>query len=145
MHVRLGRESGCVRGDVVAEFPIRRFARCAKGPLALAALLAGASAFAQSAAIASTNPATLNQGNLGTAWIAVNLTGVTYTAAAATSHFTLNTTISGLTVDSLWFNSGRTGVILYLRYDGSDFDAVATISVTVDAAATTHSAAPPAR
>ena len=120
---------------------IRSFARCAKGLLALAALLAGASAFAQSAAIASTNPSTLNQGNLRSAWIVVNLTGATYTAAAATSHFTLNTTISGLTVDSLWFNSGRTGVILYLRYDGSDFDAAATISVTVDAAATTHSAA----
>ena len=112
-----------------------------RGLLALAALLAGASAFAQSAVIASTNPATLNQGNLGTARIAVNLTGATYTAAAATSHFTLNTTIPGLTVDRLWFNSGRTRAILYLRYDGSDFDAAATISVTVVAAATTHNAA----
>ncbi len=112
-----------------------------RGLLALAALLAGGQAFAQSAAIASTNPSTLNQGNLRSAWIAVNLTGATYTAAAATSHFTLNTTIPGLTVDRLGFNSGRTGVILYLRYDGSDFDAAATISVTVDAAATTHSAA----
>ena len=112
-----------------------------RGLLALAALLAGASAFAQSAVIASTNPATLNQGNLRTARIAVNLTGATYTAAAATSHFTLNTTIPGLTVDRLWFNSGRTRAILYLRYDGSDFDAAATISVTVAVAATTHNAA----
>ena len=136
--------AGRVAASVAALSPssrIRSFARCAKGLLALAALLAGASAFAQSAAIASTNPSTLNQGNLRSAWIAVNLTGATYTAAAATSHFTLNTTISGLTVDRLWFNSGRTGVILYLRYDGSDFDAAATISITVDAAATTHSAA----
>ena len=112
-----------------------------RGLLALAALLAGASAFAQSAVIASTNPSTLNQANLRTAWIAVNLTSATYTAGAAPSHFTLTTTIPGLAVNSLWFNSGRDGAILYLHWDGSDFDAAATIGVTVDAAATTHNAA----
>ncbi len=110
------------------------------GLLALA-VLAGAPAFAQSAAIASTNPATLDYGNLRTAWIAVNLTGATYENAADTFHFTLNTTIPDLTVDRLWFNGGRTGAILYLRWDGSDFNSAATIGVTVAAAATTHTAA----
>ena len=119
----------------------RRIASFARGLLALAALLAGAPALAQSATIASTTPATLNQSNLRTANIAVNLTSATYQATAATSHFTLNTTISGLTVDSLWFNSGRTGAILRLRWDGTSFNADATIGVTVAAAATTHSAA----
>ena len=120
---------------------IRPFERCAKSLLAVAALLFGASALAQSAVVASTNPSTLNQANLRTAWIAVNLTSATYTAAAAPSHFTLTTTIPGLSVNSLWFNSGRNGAILYLHWDGSDFDAAATIGVTVDAAATTHNAA----
>ena len=117
----------------------RRFRPFLRGLLALA-LLAGAPAFAQSAAIASTNPATLDYGNLRTAWIAVNLTGATYENAADTSHFALTTTIPGLTVNRLWFNGGRTGAILYLRWDRSDFNAAATISVTVAAAATTHSA-----
>ena len=116
-------------------------ARCAQALLALAALLAGASAFAQSATIASTSPATLNQSNLRTAWVAVNLTSATYQATAAASHFTLNTTIPGLTVRSLWFNSGRDGAILYFHWDGSDFNTAATIGVTVAAAATTHSSA----
>ena len=120
---------------------IRRFAPRVRGLLALAALLVGVPAFAQSAAIASTTPSTLNQSNLRTAQIAVNLTGATYESSADTSHFTLNTTISGLSVNRLWFNSGRTGVLLYLHWDASDFDAAATISVTVDAAATNHNAA----
>ena len=106
------------------------------------ALVAGVPAFAQSATatIASTNPATLDYGNLRTAWIAVNLAGATYENAADTSHFALTTTIPGLTLNSLWFNGGRTGAILYLRWDGSDFNSAATIGVTVAAAATTHSA-----
>ena len=118
----------------------RRFRPFLHGLLALA-LLAGAPAFAQSAAIASTNPATLDYGNLRTASIAVNLTGATYENAADTSHFALTTTIPGLTVNSLWFNGGRTGAILYLRWDGSDFNAATTIGVTVAAAATTHGTA----
>ena len=120
---------------------IRRFAPGVRGLLALAALLIGVPAFAQSAAIASTTPSTLNQANLRTAVIAVNLTGATYESSADTSHFTLNTTISGLSVNRLWFNSGRDGALLYLQWDGSDFDAAATISVTVAAAATNHNAA----
>ena len=120
---------------------IRRFAPDVRGLLALAALLIGVPAFAQSAAIASTTPSTLNQANLRTAVIAVNLTGATYESSADTSHFTLNTTISGLSVNRLWFNSGRDGALLYLQWDGSDFDAAATISVTVAAAATNHNAA----
>ena len=119
----------------------RRIASFARELLALAALFAGAPALAQSATIASTTPSTLNQSNLRAANIAVNLTSATYQASATTSHFTLNTTISGLTVDSLWFNSGRTGATLRLRWDGTDFNAAATIGVTVAAAATTHSSA----
>ena len=98
----------------------RRFRPFLRGLLALAALLAGASAFARSAVIASTNPSPLNQANLPTAWIAVNLTSATYTAAAAPSHFTLTTTIPGLSVNSLSFNSGRNGATVYLHWDGSD-------------------------
>ena len=120
---------------------IRPFERCAKSLLALAALLFGASALAQSAVVASTNPSTLNQANLRMAQIAVNLTSATYTATAAPSHFTLTTTIPGLAVHSVTFNSGRNVATLRLHWDGSDFDAAATIAVAVDAAATTHNAA----
>ena len=120
---------------------IRPFERCAKSLLALAALLFGASALAQSAVVASTNPSTLNQANLRMAQIAVNLTSATYTATAAPSHFTLTTTIPGLAVHSATFNSGRNVATLRLHWDGSDFDAAATIAVAVDAAATTHNAA----
>ena len=120
---------------------IRPFERCAKSLLALAALLFGASALAQSAVVASTNPSTLNQANLRMAQIAVNLTSATYTAAAAPSHFTLTTTIPGLAVHSVTFNSDRNVATLRLHWDGSDFDAAATIAVAVDAAATTHNAA----
>ena len=167
MSVRaLAGRSSCVRGDVVAAIPyppppppeprgdagpavttlspssrIRPFERCAKSLLALAALLFGASALAQSAVVASTNPSTLNQANLRMAQIAVNLTSATYTATAAPSHFTLTTTIPGLAVHSVTFNSGRNVATLRLHWDGSDFDAAATIAVAVDAAATTHNAA----
>ena len=111
--------------------------------LALAALCVGVPAFAQTASIASTIPATLNQSNLRNITIRVDLSsGTTYNATGVTtSHFTLNTTISGLTVDGLWVNGTRTRAELYVRWDGSDFNAAATISVTVAAAATSHSAA----
>ena len=64
---------------------IRRFAPRVLGLLALAALLVGVPVFAQSAVVASTNPATLDYGNLRTAWIAVNLAGATYESAADTA------------------------------------------------------------
>ena len=109
--------------------------------MALAALLAGAPAFAQSAAITASSPATLNQGNLRGATVSVTLTSATYESSADASHFTLTTAVPGLTVHSVSFNSGRTVATLRLHYDGSDFNAAATIAVTVDAAGTSHSAA----
>ena len=113
----------------------------AKGFLALAALLAGAPALAQSAAITASNPATLNQANLRSATVSVTLTGTTYEATADASHLHLATDVPGLTIYSVGFNSGRTVATLRLHYDGSDFDTAATIAVTVAAAGTAHSAA----
>ena len=109
--------------------------------MALAALLAGGHAFAQSAAISASSPAALNQGNLRGATVSVTLTSATYEAAADASHFTLTTAVPGLTVHSVSFNSGRTVATLRLHYDGSDFDAAATIAVTVAATGTNHNAA----
>ena len=109
--------------------------------MALAALLAGGYAFAQSAAISASSPATLNQGNLRGATVSVTLTSATYEAAADASHFTLTTAVPGLTVYSVAFNNGRTVATLRLHYDGSDFNAAATIAVTVAAAGTSHNAA----
>ncbi len=118
-----------------------RIASFMRGLLALAALLAGVPAFAQSA-VASTTPSTLNQANLRQATVSVTLTAaVTYAAGANVSHFTLTTAVPGLTVHSVTFNSGRTVATLRLHYDGSDFNAAATIAVTVAAAGTSHSVA----
>ena len=118
------------------------FAGWARRLLALAALLIGVPVFAQSAVIGAGSPATLNQGNLRQATVSVTLTaGATYAAEADTSHFALTTAVPGLTVHSVAFNSGRTVATLRLHYDGSDFDAAATIAVTVAAAGTSHNAA----
>ena len=119
----------------------RRSRPLPRGFLALAALLAGVPAFAQSAAITATSPTTLNQGNLRQATVSVTLTGSTFDAAADASHFTLTTAVPGLTVHSVSLNGGRTVATLRLHYDGSDFDADATIAVTVAEAGTGHSAA----
>ena len=119
----------------------RRFRSFLGAVLALAALLAGAPALAQTATITASNPATLNQSNLRAATLTVTLASATYESTAAASHFTLTTAISGLTVDGVAFNSGRTAATVYLRWDGTDFNAAATIAVTVAAAGTSHSAA----
>ena len=119
----------------------RRIASFARGLLALAALLAGAPALAQSAAITASSPATLNQGNLRGATVSVTLTSATYQSTVAASHFTLTTTIPGLTVHSVGLNTGSTVATLRLHYDGSDFNTAATIAVTVAAAGTSHNAA----
>ena len=71
----------------------------------------------------------------------MTLTGTTYSASSTLSHFTLATAVPGLTVYSVGFNDGRTVATLRLHYDGSDFDAAATLAVTVNAAGTEHSAA----
>ena len=120
---------------------IRRFASRVRRLLALAALLAGVPVFAQSAAITASSPATLNQGNLRQATVSVTLTSATYESSADASHFTLATAVPGLTVHGVAFNSGRTVATLRLHYDGSDFDAAATIAVTVAAAGTNHNSA----
>ena len=120
---------------------IRRFASRVRRLLALAALLVGVPVFAQSAAITASSPATLNQGNLRQATVSVTLTSATYESSADASHFTLTTAVPGLTVHGVTFNSGRTVATLRLHYDGSDFDAAATIAVTVAAAGTNHNSA----
>ena len=121
---------------------IRRFAPRVRGLVALAALLVGVPVFAQTAVISASSPATLNQANLRQATVSVTLTAAaTYAAGANASHFTLTTAVPGLTVHSVTFNSGRTVATLRLHYDGSDFDAAATIAVTVAAAGTSHNSA----
>ena len=130
------------RGRVSAGVAVaRRIASFARGLLALAALFAGAPALAQSAAITASSPATLNQGNLRGATISVTLTSATYQSTVAASHFTLTTTIPGLTVHSVGLNTGSTVATLRLHYDGSDFNTAATIAVTVAAAGTSHNSA----
>ena len=121
---------------------IRRFAPQVRGLLALTTLLVGVPVFAQTAVISASSPATLNQGNLRQATVSVTLTAAaTYAAGANASHFTLTTAVPGLTVHGVAFNSGRTVATLRLHYDGSDFDAAATIAVTVAAAGTSHNSA----
>ncbi|MEE8519911.1 MAG: Ig-like domain-containing protein, partial [Gemmatimonadota bacterium] len=83
-----------------------------------------------SAAIFATSPASLTEGNLAGATLTVDLTDGTYVATPLTSHFTLigaptGTTISGVTRDS------GTRATLTLAFDGTDFDADASLSVTV--------------
>ena len=113
-----------------------------RGLLALTTLLVGVPVFAQTAVISASSPTTLNQGNLRQATVSVTLTAAaTYAAGADASHFTLTTAVPGLTVHSVAFNSGRTVATLRLHYDGSDFDAAATIAVTVATAGTSHNAA----
>ena len=107
---------------------------------ALAGLLGGVSAFAQSAAITASSPAALNQGNLRGATVSVTLTGTTYSASSTVSHFTLATAVPGLTVHSVSLDSS-TVATLRLHYDGSDFNADATIAVVVAADGTAHNAA----
>ena len=92
------------------------------------------------ATLSGSSPATLNQGNLRRATVSVTFAPA-YAAGADVSHFTLATTVPGLSIDKVSFNTGRTVATLRLHYDGSDFDAAATIAVTVATAATGRSAA----
>ena len=90
--------------------------------------------------LSGSSPATLNQGNLRRATVSVTFAPA-YAAGADVSHFTLATTVPGLSIDKVSFNTGRTVATLRLHYDGSDFDAAATIAVTVATAATGRPAA----
>ena len=92
------------------------------------------------ATLSGSSPATLNQGNLRRATVSVTFAPA-YAAGADVSHFTLATTVPGLSIDKVSFNTGRTVATLRLHYDGSDFDAAATIAVTVATAATGRPAA----
>ena len=83
-----------------------------------------------SAAISSTNPASLTESNLNTATVTVTLTDATYKASLVTGDFSLNgaptgTTISGVVRDS------ATQATLTLAFNGTDFDTNASMSVTV--------------
>ena len=83
-----------------------------------------------SAAISSTNPASLTESNLNTATVTVTLTDGTYNASLVTGDFSLNgaptgTTISGVVRDS------ATQATLTLSFDLTDFDTNASMSVTV--------------
>ena len=83
-----------------------------------------------SAAISSTNPASLTESNLNTATVTVTLTGGTYNGSLVTGDFSLNgaptgTTISGVVRDS------ATQATLTLAFDLTDFDSDANMSVTV--------------
>ena len=83
-----------------------------------------------SAAISSTNPASLTESNLNTSTVTVTLTSATYKASLVTGDFSLNgaptgTTISGVVRDS------ATQATLTLDFNGTDFDTNASMSVTV--------------
>ena len=83
-----------------------------------------------SAAISSTNPASLTESNLDTATVTVTLTDGTYNASLVTGDFSLNgaptgTSISGVVRDS------ATQATLTLAFDLTDFDSDANMSVTV--------------
>ena len=83
-----------------------------------------------SAAISSTNPASLTESNLNTATVTVTLTDGTYNASLVTGDFSLNgaptgTSISGVVRDS------ATQATLTLAFDLTDFDTNASMSVTV--------------
>ena len=88
------------------------------------------------AAIAASNPATLTEATLDGAEVTVTLTNSTFASGVVASHFTPNTTISGVTVDSVaTVTAGDTSATLTLAYDDTDFDATASLGVTVAAAA----------
>jgi hypothetical protein len=83
-----------------------------------------------SAAISSTAPASLTEGNLNTATVTVTLTDGTYKASLVTGDFSLNgaptgTSISGVVRDT------ATQATLTLAFNGTDFDTNASMSVTV--------------
>ena len=86
--------------------------------------------YATSAAISSTNPASLTESNLNSATVTVDLTNGLYDGSLVNGDFSLNgaptgTTISGVVRDS------DTQATLTLAYDSTDFDTNASMSVTV--------------
>ena len=87
----------------------------------------------------ATAPATLTEGNLDGAVAQVTLADTTFASGVTQSSFVLNTTVPGLTIASLAaVTPDRTTALLALAHDGTDFDAAATVSVTVPATAHAH-------
>ena len=83
-----------------------------------------------SAAISSTNPASLTEGNLNAATVKVALTDGTYNGSLVTGDFSLNGAPTGTTISGVVRDSG-TQATLTLAFNGTDFDSDASMSVTV--------------
>ena len=86
----------------------------------------------------TSRPATLTEANLDGAEVTVTLTNTTFASGVTKSSFRLNTTIRGLAVHSLAaVTAGDATATLTLDYNGTDFDAVRALGVTVAASAHT--------
>ena len=85
---------------------------------------------AASAAITGTTPGSLTEANLNGATVTVTLTGGTYDASLVTTDFTLGGAPTGTAIDGVVRDSA-TQATLTLAFDGTDFDANASLSVTV--------------
>ena len=86
----------------------------------------------------TSRPATLTEANLDGAEVTVTLTNTTFASGVTKSSFRLNTTVRGLTVRSLaTVTAGDAVATLTLDYNGTDFDAVRALGVTVAASAHT--------
>ena len=95
----------------------------------------------ESAAITGTNPASLTETNLNGADVTVTITNATYDASLFTTDFTLNGAPTGTTINSVARDTG-TQATLTLAFDATDFDANASMSVTVLQAAFSPVAGP---
>ena len=81
--------------------------------------------------IASTNPASLDEGNLNTATVSVSLTHTTFGSGVTASSFELVTAIPNVTVSTVSsVSSGDTTATLTLAFTG-DFSATETLAVKV--------------
>ena len=98
-------------------------------------------AVAESAAITGTSPASLTESNLDGATVTVTITNATYDASLFTTDFTLNGAPAGTTITSVARDTG-TQATLTLAFDATDFDANASMSVTVLQAAFSPVAGP---
>src|SRR6185436_13805164 len=82
------------------------------------------------AVIASTSPASLTETNLNSATVTVDLTAGTYNGSLGAGNFSLATAPTGTTIASVVRNSATSATVT-LAFDGTDFDANTTLSVTV--------------
>src|SRR6185436_1255327 len=82
------------------------------------------------AVVALTSPASLTETNLNTATVTVDLTAGTYNGSLAPGNFGLATAPTGTAIASVVRNSA-TSATLTVAFDGTDFDANTTLSVTV--------------